>query len=790
MLLILEILLWINGLILTLVLVFIIAFQLPQVQTFAAQKATQFLAHKLKTKVSVGRFTTDWRNSLVLKEIYIEDQHKDTLLFAGRLGLDLNILALTNQEYKIRTARIENAVLNLKTTAPDSVKNWQFILEAFKSNDKKSSSKSVLEIRNVNLKNTRLTLINEVAGNLIKARLGNLNLEMKPADQGSDVVELGNIELADSKISWLKSKVNIADTSTAKGKQFTFEKIYLENLEVALDNQPAAQKIKVKLGAAEVKADKFSLENSRADLSKFYVENTAIQILQQKINAPDSLTLITEKQPKKTLSKSSGINWALWLHETELKNVSLIYHNYNVPKLPQGLDFNNLYLQDIALSMSNVYYNAGRVSGKLESMQLKEKSGFRLKDMTAKVKAGPDFLELSEFLLKTNNSLIRSDLNITFPPPNQRKYRSGEKTFTAIHRQSRLAPTDLLFLVPDLKSKPYFRKLGRNTLVVNGKISGHMQDLHFSDLNLKGWSGTTINFSGRIKNLQLVKSRKVNINIRRFSTNKHDLDLLTGSGNKAPAFRFPATVSLTGNLQSELNKLAIQNLKISGANGLILQTNGKITGPPGKLYADLDIKNLAVTRQGLLGMLPAGAVTPEIQLPHNVHFAGKFSGASLKHFNLNGNFNTSFGNIYTNIKIRPVQEFSGHISLDNFDLGKMLNKEAMLGPATGKADFEGKGYKVKTMQLHYDADVKKLVYEKETYRNIQLEGNLNEKIYKIHGNLGNAALQGLGHKLKKLKPKNIDLKKADPTRLIPKNIEPKKMIPKMFRKKKKEEPEK
>ena len=787
----LEILLWFLGLILTLVLVVVLAFQLHSVQTFAAQKATQFLARKLHTKVSVGRFTTDWRNSLVLKEIYIEDQKKDTLLFAGRLGLDLNILALTKQQYKVRTARIENAVLNLQTAGPNSVKNYQFILEAFKSTDEYSTSKSVLEVRNVRLENTRLNIKDEVKGNFINARLGDLSLEMKPEDQTPTVIELGKIKLENSKISWKQTKETESEDSEP-GKQFTFEKIDLKALEFISDNQPAAKKMVVKLGAAEIKADKFSLENMRADLSKFALENTAIHVYQQKIKAPDSLKIIDNKIPKPGKQKPAEKSWAIWLAETKFKNVSLSYNNYNVPKLPQGMDFNNLYLKEINLKLANVYYFSGKVSGLLETLQLKEKSGFRVKDLTAKVKAGPDFLELTEFLLKTNYSVFRSDLTITFPPPNRRTHQIGEKTFTAVHRQTRLVPTDLLYFAPDLKNKPLFLKLGTNPIVVSGKVSGHMRDLNFSNFNLKGWSGTAANFSGRIQNLQLENSRRLNLQIRKFSTNKRDLNLLTSNGKTPPSFRYPETVSLTGNLQSELNKLSFQNLNISGANGLVLHANGKITGPTGRKYADLEIKKLTVTRQGLLGMLPAGAVTPEVQLPHNLQFSGTFSGSSLEHFSTNGNFTTTFGNAYTNIKISPVQQFSGNISLDDFDLGKFLNNEKMLGKATGKADFQGKGFKVKTMQLHYNANVKKLVYEKETYRNIQLEGNLNEKIYKLHGNLGNAALQGLGHKLKKIKPKNIDLKKADPTRLIPKDIQPKKMIPKIFRKKKKqeEEPEK
>ena len=69
-------------------LLLVIALQIPAVQQFTAQKATNYLAQTLKTKVSIGRFTTDWRNSIVLKEIYLEDQKQDTLVYAEECGWD------------------------------------------------------------------------------------------------------------------------------------------------------------------------------------------------------------------------------------------------------------------------------------------------------------------------------------------------------------------------------------------------------------------------------------------------------------------------------------------------------------------------------------------------------------------------------------------------------------------------------------------------------------------------------------------------------------------------------
>ncbi|MBK0403733.1 hypothetical protein I5M27_12100 [Adhaeribacter sp. BT258] len=781
----LEILLWLNGLILLLVLLIGIGFQIPAVQTFTAQKATAFLSAKLKTRVTIGRFTTDWRNSVVLKEIYIEDQQNDTLLYAGRLGLDFNILGTTSNRLKIRSVKIDDGSLRIYSNLADSSYNFSFIGEAFSGSGKTDSSSSFsLNIVSLQLQNLRLQLTDPVRGNFGTARIGKFTMHADAFETQTKTYELGNMQLQNSNLSWRKTK-RPGKIEQDAGHDFTFRKINLGNLKIDLRDETIARRLTMKVGKAALKADKIALENARADLSKFTFENADIQYYKLKPAEPLLKTdTIQQESLVKPVPKKKQ-DWAIWLHDANFQNLNFQYHDLNAPALKRGIDFNHLFLKNTDLKLSNLYYSQSRVSGIVDALQLLEKSGFRVKNLQGNVKAGTDFLELKEVILKTNNSQIRAVIDVKFAP--LRKITGIKTTFTAQLHNARFSPRDLLFLAPDLAGKPFYRKLGNNLLLLNGRVSGHVRDLQFQHFTLKGWTGTHMLFSGQVKDIQLENSRSLRLQIRKLNTNRKDLNVIMANGKSAPKFRFPDQLSLTGNLQNQVNKLSFQNLYITGSNGLVLQTNGNVTGPVGKKHVDLQVKKLVVSRQGLLNMLPPGAITPEVQLPENVQFAGTYQGSSLQHFAVNGHFRTTFGNVFANVKIEPVQRFAGHISLDNFDLGKLLKLENMLGPATGSADFKGKGFKVQTMVLHYDANVKKFVYRKDTYRNIRLEGNLNEKIYKLNGNLANAALQGLGHKLKKIKPGNINLKKADPTRFIPKKIEPKKIIPKFLRKKKKRE---
>src|SRR5437899_350541 len=134
-----------------------LSLQLQTVQQFMAQKATDFLAKKLKTHVSIGRFTTDWGNSIVLKEFYLEDQKKDTLIYAERFGVDINLVALLQNKIKMRGARIDNGFVEIKGHMPDSVYNFDFILSDFPGKKRAADTVAAFTftIKSVRLNNIR-----------------------------------------------------------------------------------------------------------------------------------------------------------------------------------------------------------------------------------------------------------------------------------------------------------------------------------------------------------------------------------------------------------------------------------------------------------------------------------------------------------------------------------------------------------------------------------------------------------------------------------------------------------
>ena len=120
-------------------LVFLIL-QTPPGQNFVRGKVETYLQNKLHTKVLIGKLDINFPNSVVLKNVYIEDQTKDTLISGGQLKVDLNILKLLTNEVQIKEINLENITAKIKRVNQDTVFNFQFIVNAFMNNQKDSSS--------------------------------------------------------------------------------------------------------------------------------------------------------------------------------------------------------------------------------------------------------------------------------------------------------------------------------------------------------------------------------------------------------------------------------------------------------------------------------------------------------------------------------------------------------------------------------------------------------------------------------------------------------------------------
>ncbi|GAB3830668.1 hypothetical protein GCM10028895_47030 [Pontibacter rugosus] len=154
------------------------------VQNYLAKQGESYLENTLGTQVNIGGFTTDWRNVLVLKDVYVEDQQQDTLWYSERLGVDMAILSLIKGEVNISKVDLDNATLKLQIRE-DSTTNFDFITEAFASDTAAAqpadtaSSAMQISLGIVNFNNVYVVFEDELGVIISKHVSGSLQLSWR-----------------------------------------------------------------------------------------------------------------------------------------------------------------------------------------------------------------------------------------------------------------------------------------------------------------------------------------------------------------------------------------------------------------------------------------------------------------------------------------------------------------------------------------------------------------------------------------------------------------------------------
>ena len=133
---------------------------IPAIQRKLVDFALGELRTILKTEVSIDAVSLRLFNHVNLKGVYIEDQAKDTLIYAGNLDVRISPWSLLRNKLLINEIELEDVTANLSQQTSSSDFNFQFIIDAFSSSDTTvvdtTKSSLIIDIVDVTLKNARL----------------------------------------------------------------------------------------------------------------------------------------------------------------------------------------------------------------------------------------------------------------------------------------------------------------------------------------------------------------------------------------------------------------------------------------------------------------------------------------------------------------------------------------------------------------------------------------------------------------------------------------------------------
>jgi translocation and assembly module TamB len=656
-----------------------VALQFPAGQDFVARRAEGYLRDKLKTEVRLGTFRTDFRHAINFDNVYLADQQRDTLLSVGHLGVSVDIWALLHKQVNIKDVELNDGRVRLTRTEPDSVNNYDFIIKAFTDPTAPvdtTSSGLKYDIGRVHLSNILFTQQDQIAGSNLRAKLGDLLVNMDEVDVDNSIYKVDNATLRHAAILMDQTKTapELDDKKPEEPLSLTFglNKATLEDVDFVYKNAPSAQFIDAKIGLADLTAKNIDLVKERIDLDKLtlknttfaYAQNANVPTEQRALNPAEAVRKVDEAAEK---ANPAPMRWRVTLNQSDISELAVNFDNFNDPKLKTryaALDYSHLHFTDLVLNTRNLVFTENRTTVQINNLAGKDHSGFAISSARAAVVYDSVQIQLDSLDLVTPHSRIKRSLGLRYKSLASIADDLPNLGLSGDLRETRLGFRDVLYLVPSLADTPPFTTGPNQSILLSGLVSGRLGDLNIRNLDFVGFRNT------------VVQARRAHI-------------------------------------------VGLPNVD-------------------GRLYTDIDLQRFSTTRADLLSVLPKGTVPSNISIPPSLVLSGTFRGRpTTLAFDTNLKLRSTYGNVAFSGKLGAAQAngrqpLVGTFAVQNFDAGKLL-KDPTIGTITGAGRINATGnlQDPNTLVGKLTANVQSARYNGYTYHGVATSVDIDRGKYTI-----------------------------------------------------------
>ena len=665
-------------------LVILLLLQTGPVQSMLRVKAVAYLEKKLETKVEVGRVYIGLPKNIILENIYVEDRAKDTLLSGGKIEANLDLMRLIfNNEIDIRSISLENITAKIKRQLPDTVFNFQFVVDAFAPKD--SLSKKVIDtssyfiaVPSIELNKIRIIYKDTVSGSDMEAWLDHLDTRIDKMDYEHLYFDIPktNINGLIARIYQSKPLVRLEpelkDMVEAKQPfelKLLFKEVDLQNIKVDYRNDVSAVYTSLDLEALNVKPNTIDLNNRIIDLQTVSLSNTtaAIRLLKKE----EAKIVVKEVEQEAKSQKEAG--WRISVSTMNLTNNNLQFDNDNNPRIGYGMDYGHLKADSLTLEVNDLLLSYDSIAGKIKKANFKEQSGFVLNELQADFLYSNTQTYIKDLFLKTPGTELKRFASLTYSSFKDLSENFPSTQIDADISNSYVQVKDILAFAPQLRSQPAFAN-PYATWYINLQGNGTLQTMHIANLQFRGLKNTQIDASGSLATNKDPNRTGARLTIRRLHTNQSDIALFTGQRLSSAQINLPEEFDAHGTVAGSINNLST-NLTISSSVGTAF-VNGRFTNlsnPNAATYNALVKSNSlnlgSILRNDQLGNVSASVTvsgkgfTPDKM---NTKFKGdiysiQYNGYVYRNVNIDGSLQGNSLNVMTDIN-DPNIDFNGTIT--------------------------------------------------------------------------------------------------------------------------------
>jgi hypothetical protein len=173
-----------------------LAIQTTFVQNWLVKQVTHKLSKNLHATVQIKHVDFDLFDKMVLQGTLVNDQHKDTLLYAGAVKVNLTDWFFLKDKVVLTYIGLEDAVIHLQRQ--DSIWNYRFLVDYFSSPQKKTIKKQDdidLDLEEIEFDQVKVLQRDGWRGEDLALQFGELHVDAEEINLKKRVAHINSIEI-------------------------------------------------------------------------------------------------------------------------------------------------------------------------------------------------------------------------------------------------------------------------------------------------------------------------------------------------------------------------------------------------------------------------------------------------------------------------------------------------------------------------------------------------------------------------------------------------------------------
>ena len=325
-------------------------------------------------------------------------------------------------------------------------------------------------INQLEIKNTQLNTNGFVEAAKVKGRFSRLFVKSDGIDLHRETIEVNGARLEDAQLDIVLNDSVPEDTTTSQNRwKIHIDEARVQHSDIALHMPGDTMSVRMHMGSLTAREALVDLETETYTVQQVDWDNGALQ------------------------------------------------YDQNFQPRIDGLDYNHLDLSHISIGIDSIYYHDPTLRLVMRHVALREKSGLQVTDLTGPVEMENGTLRLPKFHLKTPDSEIAVEMDM--PLNLMDSIAPGQ---LQLRLRAQVGKKDVMVFLADMP-QGFRDRWPDSPLQVEGALSGNMQHMEFSDVEMTLPSAFHATVTGYADHLDNPKQLRADV---QFQAQGGDLSLL------------------------------------------------------------------------------------------------------------------------------------------------------------------------------------------------------------------------------------------------------------------------